>query len=62
MIKVGSLVKMNRGYSPVGVVTKVAPHSAYGNLIDMKMIRIVWSDDVKSSERERDLEVLDESR
>ena len=62
MIKVGSLVKMNRGYSPVGVVTKVAPHSVYGNLIDMKMIRIVWSDDAKSSERERDLEVLDESR
>jgi hypothetical protein len=62
MIKVGSLVKMKWGYSPVGVVTKVTPHSVYGNLIDMKMVRIVWSDDDKSSERERDLEVLDESR
>ena len=65
MIKVGSLVKMNRGYSPVGVVTKVSDHPVYGHIVDVdtpQMATIVWTDIGKSNERLKDLEVLNESR
>jgi len=61
MIKVGSLVKMNRGYSPVGVVTKVAPHSVYGHIVDVdtpQMATIVWTDIGKTNERMTDLKVV----
>ena len=65
MIKVGSLVKMKWGYSPVGVVTKVTPHPVYGHIVDVdlpQMAAIVWTDIGKTNEKTTDLKVLDESR
>ena len=66
MIKVGSLVKMKWGYSPVGVVTKVFDNPYGGHIVDVdspQMAAIVWTDDAKSRERVADLkEAIDESR
>ena len=66
MIKVGSLVKMKWGYSPVGVVTKVSDHPVYGHILDVdspQMAAIVWTDIGKTNERMTDLkELINESR
>ena len=66
MIKVGSLVKMKWGYSPVGVVTKVFDNPYDGHIDDVdppQMASIVWTDIGKSRERVADLkEAIDESR
>ncbi len=58
-MKVGDLVKMKFGYSPVGVVTKVGysvDHIAV--LAPPQMATIVWKDSDKSNERVRDLKVV----
>jgi len=66
MIKVGSLVKMKWGYSPVGVVTKVFDNPYGGHIDDVdppQMASIVWTDIGKSRERVADLkEAINESR
>jgi len=66
MIKVGSLVKMKWGYSPVGVVTKVFDNPYGGHIDDVdppQMASIVWTYSGKSRERVADLkEAIDESR
>jgi hypothetical protein len=63
-MKVGDLVKMKFGYSPVGIVTKVA-YSVDGHIVDvdpLQMAAIVWADSNKSNERVTDLKVINESR
>jgi len=59
MIKVGSLVKMKFGHSPVGVVTKVG--YSVDHIVDVdppQMASIVWTDSNKSNERVKDLKVV----
>ena len=59
MIKIGSLVKMKWGYSPVGVVTKVGYSVDHIADVDPpQMATIVWTDSDKSNERVRDLKVV----
>jgi hypothetical protein len=65
MIKVGSLVKMKWGYSPIGVVTKVFDNPYDGHIVDVdppQMAAVVWMDDANTRERVTDLKVLNESR
>jgi len=63
MIKVGSLVKMKWGYSPIGVVTKVSyPADHIVDVDPPQMASIVWPDIGKSREKAIDLEVINESR
>ena len=65
MIKVGSLVKMKWGYSPIGVVTKVFVNPYDGHIADVdppQMAAVVWMDDANTRERVTDLKVLNESR
>ena len=63
MIKVGSLVKMKWGYSPIGVVTKVSyPADHIVDVDPPQMASIVWPDIGKSREKAIDLEVISESR
>ena len=62
-MKVGDLVKMKFGYSPVGVVTKVgySVDRGMGYIVDVdppQMATIVWTDSNKSNERVRDLKVV----
>tara|TARA_R110000803_G_scaffold60977_1_gene120644 strand:- start:365 stop:550 length:186 start_codon:yes stop_codon:yes gene_type:complete len=60
-MKVGDLVKMRWGYSPVGIVKKVAPHSVDGHIVDVdppQMAVIVWADSNKTNERLKDLKVI----
>tara|TARA_R110002033_G_scaffold128661_1_gene169723 strand:- start:15 stop:218 length:204 start_codon:yes stop_codon:yes gene_type:complete len=67
-MKVGDLVKMKFGYSPVGVVTDIGGHSVahiVNNIVDVdppQMVSIVWPDIGKSREKETDLKVINESR
>jgi hypothetical protein len=58
-MKVGDLVKMKFGYSPVGVVTKVG--YSVDHIVDVdppQMATIVWTDSNKSNERAKDLKVV----
>jgi hypothetical protein len=58
MVKIGDLVKMNRGYSARGVVLEVVetvPHTAI-------WARVLWSDEGLGLEKVRDLEVICEAR
>ena len=56
-MKVGDMVKMNRGYSTPGLVVEIS------NTGSLKWVRILWSDyDRPSVERYSDVEVFDESR
>ena len=58
-MKVGDLVKMKWGYSPIGVVTKVSyPADHIVDVDPPQMVTIVWTDDGKSNERVRDLKVI----
>ena len=66
-MKVGDLVKMKFGYSPVGIVTKVgySVDRGTGYIVDVdppQMASIVWADSNKSNERVTDLKVINESR
>ena len=65
-MKVGDLVKMKRGYSPPGIITKVVDFTEGRFLYrDTKetpvSVHIEWPDG-KSVEIARDLEVVNESR
>jgi hypothetical protein len=56
-VKVGDMVKMNRGYSTPGLVVEIS------NTGSLKWVRILWSDyDRPSVERYSDVEIFDESR
>jgi len=58
-MKVGDLVKMKFGHSPVGVVTKVG--YSVDHIVDVdppQMATIVWTDSDKSNERVTDLKVV----
>ena len=58
-MKVGDLVKMKFGYSPVGVVTDIGYSVDHIDDVDPpQMATIVWTDDGKSNERVRDLRVI----
>ena len=62
-MKVGDLVKMKFGYSPVGVVTDIG--YSVDHIVDVdppQMASIVWPDIGKSREKAIDLEVINESR
>jgi len=62
-MKVGDLVKMKFGYSPVGVVTDIG--YSVDHIVDVdppQMASIVWPDIGKSREKAADLEVISESR
>ena len=62
-MKVGDLVKMKWGYSPIGVVTKVTyPADHIVDVDPPQMASIVWPDIGKSREKAIDLEVINESR
>jgi hypothetical protein len=62
-VKVGDLVKMKWGYSPIGVVTKVSyPADHIVDVDPPQMASIVWPDIGKSREKAIDLEVINESR
>jgi hypothetical protein len=62
-MKVGDLVKMKWGYSPIGVVTKVSyPADHIVDVDPPQMASIVWPDIGKSREKAIDLEVINESR
>ena len=62
-MKVGDLVKMKFGYSPVGVVTDIGYSVDHIDDVDPpQMVTIVWTDDGKSREKETDLKVINESR
>ena len=62
-MKVGDLVKMKWGYSPIGVVTKVSyPADHIVDVDPPQMASIVWPDIGKSREKAADLEVINESR
>jgi len=62
-VKVGDLVKMKWGYSPIGVVTKVTyPADHIVDVDPPQMASIVWPDIGKSREKAIDLEVINESR
>ena len=62
-MKVGDLVKMKFGYSPVGVVTKVTyPADHIVDVDPPQMVSIVWPDIGKSREKAIDLKVINESR
>ena len=58
-MKVGDLVKMNRGYSMPGVVIKVMDITP---IQPVRYIKVHWSDAGFSVEKMRDLEVINESR
>lgn len=55
-MKPGDLVKMNRGYSPVGIVLYVARTAP--DSFSNKYVFVLWPDDGKSMEKVRDLEKL----
>jgi hypothetical protein len=61
-MKVGDLVKMNKGYSPLGIVTKIQ-HWTDGkpNQPSKVPVHIEWPDG-KSVEKAWDLEVINECR
>jgi len=62
-MKVGDLVKMKWGYSPIGVVTKVTyPADHIVDVDPPQMVSIVWPDIGKSREKAIALEVIHESR
>ena len=49
-MKVGDLVKMERGYSALGLVVEIIPRNS------LRMVKIVWMDGGDYSiEREKDL-------
>jgi len=58
-MKVGDLVKMNRGYSMPGVVIKVMDITP---IQPVRYIKVHWSDAGFSVEKMRDLEVINENR
>ena len=58
-MKVGDLVKMNRGYSMPGVVIKVMDITP---IQPVRYIKVHWSDAGFSVEKMRDLEVINETR
>ena len=58
-MKVGDLVKMNRGYSVPGVVIKVMDITP---IQPVRYIKVHWSDAGFSVEKMRDLEVINETR
>ena len=61
-MKVGDMVKMNRGYSTPGLVIEISETNLG------KWVRVLWSDDYfcdhqpTSLERYSDVEVFDENR
>ena len=61
-MKVGDLVKMNKGYSPLGIVTKVQYWTnGKPNQPSKVPVHILWPDG-KSIETAWNLEVVNESR
>jgi hypothetical protein len=58
-VKVGDLVKMNRGYSEPGIVVKVMDITP---IQPVRYIKVHWSDAGFSVEKMRDLEVINETR
>ena len=58
-MKVGDLVKMNRGYSEPGIVVKVMDITP---IQPVRYIKVHWSDAGFSVEKMRDLEVINETR
>ena len=61
-MKVGDLVKMNKGFSPPGLVMKVQYFEGDGHLYPpYESVHIEWPDG-RSIERNYDLEVINESR
>ncbi len=58
-MKVGDMVKMKRGYSVPGLVLAIGSHNKYGY---PRWVRVYWPDEGKGVEKERNLEVISESR
>jgi len=58
-MKLGDLVKMNRGYSVPGIVIKVMDTTP---IQPVRYIKVHWSDVGFSVEKMRDLEIINESR
>ena len=60
-MKIGDLVKMKRGYSSHGVILDIseAPDRRAWAL-SRGWVRVLWSDEGPSLEKERDLEVISE--
>ena len=58
-MKVGDLVKMRRGYSMPGLVLEIGSHNKAGF---PRWVRVLWTDEGRGIEKERDLEVINESR
>ena len=58
-MKIGDLVKMNRGYSEPGIVVKVMDITP---IQPVRYIKVHWSDAGFSVEKMRDLEVINETR
>ena len=63
-VKVGDIVKMNKGYSPLGIVMKVQYWTnGKPNQPSKVPVHILWSDCILVTiEKVRDLEVVIESR
>jgi len=68
-MKIGDLVKMNRGYSQPGIIIEVCESSASGKrkdggkVPDWTWCRIMWSDEMGSTlEKTRDLKLIRASR
>ena len=56
-MKIGDLVKMKKGFSPVGLVVDIIEQDIYSGHIGS--IRVLWSDDLgKSLEFPKDLELV----
>ena len=58
-MKIGEMVKMKRGYSIPGLVLEIGSHNKRGY---PRYVRVLWTDEGKGIEKERDLEVINESR
>lgn len=58
-MKVGDLVKMKCGYLMPGLVLEIGSHNKAGF---PRWVRVLWAVDDTGIEKERDLEVVNESR
>jgi hypothetical protein len=63
-MKLGDLVKMKRGYSPVGIVIETKRNILREEWDDLgRWVRIMWPDcSYPNMERQSDVEVINESR
>tara|TARA_A100001515_G_scaffold135599_1_gene126670 strand:- start:348 stop:524 length:177 start_codon:yes stop_codon:yes gene_type:complete len=57
-MKVGDLVMMKRGSPMPGLVLEIGSHNKYGY---PRYVRVLWVDENRGIEKERDLEVISAS-